>query len=194
VTERARQVLRTNVAAATELLQRLPDLEAQVEAASAIIAEAFLSGHKLLACGNGGSAADASHLTTEFVARFDRERRAYPAISLASHGGDLTAIGNDYSFADLFARQVQAYGKPDDVLAVFTTSGNSENIFRALVAAKQLKLKTVAFLGRDGGECAGFADVELSVGGKLTARIQEGHKFLLHTICELVDEQLLAAE
>ena len=194
MTERARQVLRTNVAAATELLQRLPDLEAQVEAASAIIAEAFLSGHKLLACGNGGSAADASHLTTEFVARYERERRGYPAISLASHAGDLTAIGNDYSFADLFARQVQAYGKPDDVLAVFTTSGNSENIFRALVAAKQLKLKTIAFLGRDGGECAGMADVELSVGGRLTARIQEGHKFLLHTICELVDEQLLVAE
>ena len=192
--ERARQVVTTNIAAAQAVLQQLAGLEAQVEAASAIIAEAFLSGHKLLACGNGGSAADASHLTTEFVARYDRERRAYPAISLASHGGDLTAIGNDYSFADLFARQVQAYGKSDDVLAVFTTSGNSENIFRALVAAKQLKLKTIAFLGRDGGECAGMADVELSVGGKLTARIQEGHKFLLHTICELVDEQLLAAE
>jgi phosphoheptose isomerase len=194
VKERARQVVTTNIAAAQAVLQQLAGLEAQVEAASAIIAEAFLSGHKLLACGNGGSAADASHLTTEFVARYDRERRGYPAISLASHGGDLTAIGNDYSFADLFARQVQAHGKPDDVLAVFTTSGNSENIFRALVAAKQLKLQTIAFLGRDGGECAGFADVELSVGGKLTARIQEGHKFLLHTICELVDEQLLAAE
>lgn len=192
--ELTRQVIRTNVAAATELLQRLPDLEAQVEAASAIIVEAFLSGHKLLACGNGGSAADASHLTTEFVARFDRERRAYPAISLSSHGGDLTAIGNDYSFADLFARQVQAYGTPEDVLVVFTTSGNSENIFRALVAAKQLKLNTIAFLGRNGGECGGMADVELSVGGTITARIQEGHKFLLHTICELVDEHLLAAE
>jgi D-sedoheptulose 7-phosphate isomerase len=194
VKERARQVVTTNIAAAQAVLQQLAGLEAQVEAASAIIAEAFLSGHKLLACGNGGSAADASHLTTEFVARYDRERRAYPAISLASHGGDLTAIGNDYSFADLFARQVQAFGTPDDVLAVFTTSGNSENIFRALVAAKQLKLKAIAFLGRDGGECAGLADVELSVGGKLTARIQEGHKFLIHTICELVDEQLLAAE
>jgi phosphoheptose isomerase len=194
VKDRARQVVTTNIADAQAMLQQLAGLEAQVEAASAIIAEAFLSGHKLLACGNGGSAADASHLTTEFVARYDRERRAYPAISLASHGGDLTAIGNDYSFADLFARQVQAFGTPDDVLAVFTTSGNSENIFRALVAAKQLKLKAIAFLGRDGGECAGLADVELSVGGKLTARIQEGHKFLIHTICELVDEQLLAAE
>jgi D-sedoheptulose 7-phosphate isomerase len=193
VKERARQVVTTNVADARAVLQQLLDLEGQVEAAAAIIAEALLSGHKLLACGNGGSAADASHLTTEFVARYDRERRAYPAISLGAHGGDLTAIGNDYSFADLFARQVQAHGKPGDVLAVFTTSGNSENIFRALVAAKDLKLKTIAFLGRDGGECAGLADVELLVGGKITARIQEGHKFLLHTICELVEEQLADA-
>jgi phosphoheptose isomerase len=194
VTERARQVVTTNIADAQAVLQQLAGLEAQVEAASAIIAEAFLSGHKLLACGNGGSAADASHLTTEFVARYDRERRAYPAISLASHGGDLTAIGNDYSFADLFARQVQAYGSPGDALAVFTTTGNSENVFRALLAAKGQKLKAIAFLGRDGGDCAGLADVELIVAGKATARIQEGHKFLLHTICELVDEQLLAAE
>jgi phosphoheptose isomerase len=193
VKERARQVVTTNVADARAVLQQLLDLEGPVEAAAAIIAEALLSGHKLLACGNGGSAADASHLTTEFVARYDRERRAYPAISLASHGGDLTAIGNDYSFADLFARQVQAHGRPDDALAVFTTSGNSENIFRALVAAKDLKLKTIAFLGRDGGECAGLADVELLIGGKITARIQEGHKFLLHTICELVEEQLADA-
>jgi D-sedoheptulose 7-phosphate isomerase len=157
-----------------------------------MIAAALLSGHKVLACGNGGSAADASHLTTEFVSRFDRDRRAYPAISLAAHGGDLTAIGNDYSFADLFARQVQAYGRPDDVLVVFTTSGRSENIFRALGTAKDLSVKTIAFLGRDGGKCAGLADVELQVGGKITARIQEGHKFLLHTICELVEEQLAA--
>ena len=192
--ERARQVVTTNIADAQAVLQQLAGLEAQVEAASAIIAEAFLSGHKLLACGNGGSAADASHLTTEFVARYDRERRAYPAISLASHGGDLTAIGNDYSFADLFARQVQAYGSPGDALAVFTTTGNSENVFRALLAAKDQKLKTIAFLGRDGGDCAGLADVELLVAGKATARIQEGHKFLLHTICELVDEKLLTAE
>jgi phosphoheptose isomerase len=191
VKERAHQVLTTNIADAGAMLQQLADLEGQVEAAAARIAEALLLGHKLLACGNGGSAADASHLTTEFVGRFERERRAYPAISLATHGGDLTAISNDYSFADLFARQVQAYGKPGDALVVFTTSGNSENIFRALVAAKDLKLKTIAFLGRDGGECAGFADVELLVRAKTTARIQEGHKFLLHTICELVEEQLL---
>jgi phosphoheptose isomerase len=186
----AREVVSTNIADASALLQQLAGLEPQIEAAAEMIAAALLSGNKLLACGNGGSAADASHLTTEFVSRFDRERRAYPAISLAAHGGDLTAIGNDYSFADLFARQVQAYGRPDDVLAVFTTTGKSENVFRALVAAKELSVKTIAFLGRDGGKCAGLADVELLVGGKTTARIQEGHKFLLHTICELVEEQL----
>jgi phosphoheptose isomerase len=187
---RARQVVSTNIADAKALLEQLAGLESKIEAAADMIAAALLSGHKLLACGNGGSAADASHLTTEFVARFDRDRRAYPAISLASHGGDLTAIGNDYSFADLFARQVQAFGRPDDVLVVFTTSGRSENIFRALAAAKDLSVKTIAFLGRDGGKCAGLADVELLVGSKITARIQEGHKFLLHTICELVEEQL----
>jgi phosphoheptose isomerase len=187
---RARQVVSTNIADARALLEQLAALESRIEAAAEMIAAALLSGHKLLACGNGGSAADASHLTTEFVARFDRERRAYPAISLAAHGGDLTAIGNDYSFLDLFARQVQAYGKPGDVLVVFTTTGNSENVVRALVAAKDLSVKTIAFLGRDGGKCAGLADVELLVRGKVTARIQEGHKFLLHTICELVEEQL----
>ena len=187
---RARRVVSTNIADAKAVLEQLGGLESSIEAAAEMIAAALLSGHKLLACGNGGSAADASHLTTEFVARFDRERRAYPAISLAAHGGDLTAIGNDYSFADLFARQVQAYGRPRDVLAVFTTTGNSENVFRALVAAKDLSVKTIAFLGRDGGKCAGLADVELLVRGKVTARIQEGHKFLLHTICELVEEQL----
>ena len=157
------------------------------------ITRALKAGRRILFCGNGGSAADASHLTTEFVGRFDRDRRGYPAISLATHGGDLTAIGNDYSFAELFARQVQAYGEPGDALVAFTTSGNSENIFRALVAAKDLKLKTIAFLGRDGGECAGFAEVQLLVPGDTTARIQEGHKFLLHTICELVEEKLQEA-
>jgi D-sedoheptulose 7-phosphate isomerase len=190
VNENVRQVLEQNIADARATLQQLKHLESQVEAASAIIADVLLSGHKLLACGNGGSAADASHLTTEFVSRFERERKGYPAISLAVHGGDLTAIGNDYSFADLFARQVQAYGRPGDVLVVFTSTGKSENILRALKAAKEHSLKTIAFLGRDGAQCAGLADVELLVAGKKTARIQEGHKFLLHTICELVELQL----
>jgi phosphoheptose isomerase len=183
-------VLKANIAAAVETLQQLASLESEVNAAAKTIAAALLSGNKLLACGNGGSAADASHLTTEFVVRYDRDRRGYPAISLAANAGDLTAAGNDYSFAEVFARQVQAYAKPGDVLVVFTTSGKSENIVRALAAAKDLEITTIAFLGRDGGRCAGVADIELLVRSNVTARIQEAHKFLLHTICELAEEQL----
>ena len=116
-----------------------------------------------MACGNGGSAADASHLTTEFVCRFNQDRRPYPAISLAAQGGDLTAIGNDYEFNEIFSRQVQAFGKPGDILIAFTTSGRSANVRRALVVARDLKVKTIAFLGKDGGTCAGLADIELLV-------------------------------
>ena len=159
-------------------------------AAAGAIADALLSGNKLLACGNGGSAADASHLTTEFVCRFNQDRRPYPAISLTAQGGDLTAIGNDYEFSEIFSRQVKAFGKPGDILIAFTTSGRSPNVRRALVVARDLKIKTIAFLGRDGGTCAGLADIELLVTSGVTARIQEGHQFLFHTICEMVEEQL----
>lgn len=188
----AAQVVSSNLNEAIATLQQAAGLGVEIEAAAGTISAALLKGQKLLACGNGGSAADASHLTTEFVCRFNRDRRPYPAISLAVHGGDLTAIGNDYAFDDIFARQVQAFGAPGDVLAVFTTSGNSENIVRALDAARKFGLNTIAFLGRNGGRCAGLADIELIVTSDVTARIQEGHKFLLHTICELVEEELRA--
>jgi phosphoheptose isomerase len=186
----AAQVVSRNLNEAIATLQQAAALGVEIEGAARTISDALLKGQKLLACGNGGSAADASHLTTEFVCRFNRDRRPYPAISLATHGGDLTAIGNDYAFDDIFARQVQAFGAPGDVLAVFTTSGNSENIVRALNAARKFELNTIAFLGRDGGRCAGLADIQLIVTSDVTARIQEGHKFLLHTICELVEEEL----
>jgi len=184
------KVVSQNLDDAKTMLHQLASLEAEMIAAADAVSKALNSGEKLMACGNGGSAADASHLTTEFVCRFNRDRRPYPAISLSVHGGDLTAIGNDYDFNDIFTRQIQAYGKPGDVLAAFTTSGRSENIRRALLAANALKIKTIAFLGRDGGLCAGIADIELLVTSNVTARIQEGHKFLLHTICEMVEEEL----
>ena len=185
-------MLKENLDGAASVLSEIAGLENQIVAASSLIATALLAGNKLLACGNGGSAADASHLTTEFVCRFMRDRRPYPAISLTAHGGDLTAIGNDYSFDDVFSRQVCAFGKPGDVLAAFTTSGKSENVRRALITAKDLGLKSIAFLGQDGGRCAGLADVTLLVANRTTARIQEGHKFVLHTICEMVELQLLS--
>lgn len=183
-------ILRKNISELSALLTKVVVLDSQVAAAAEALGDALVCGKKLLACGNGGSAADASHLTTEFVCRFNRDRQPYPAISLATHGGDLTAIGNDYDFRDLFARQVEAFGKPGDVLMAFTTSGGSENVRRALFAAKQQKLLSIAFLGKDGGRCNGIADVDLLVDGNNTARIQEVHKLLLHTICEMVEERL----
>jgi phosphoheptose isomerase len=182
----------TNLRDAKVTLEQAASLETEMVAAAGAISEALLAGNKLMACGNGGSAADASHLTTEFVCRFNQDRRPYPAISLAAQGGDLTAIGNDYEFNEIFARQVQAFGKPGDILVAFTTSGRSANVRRALVAATELKIKTIAFLGKDGGACAGLADIELLVTSNITARIQEGHQFLFHTICEMVEERLQA--
>lgn len=182
--------LRRNTQELSTLLPQLVGLEKQLSEAAQLVGGALVSGNKLLACGNGGSASDASHLTTEFVSRFDRERRPYPAISLSAHGGDLTAIGNDYDFRDIFARQVKAFGNRGDVLVVFTTSGNSENVRRALVQAKSQGVVTIAFLGRDGGSSAGIADVELLVPGSKTARIQELHKILLHSLCETVEDNL----
>ncbi len=186
-------VLETNVADAKAVFDTLRAMEPQVQRAADILADALLSGKKLLACGNGGSAADASHLTTEFVIRFNQDRRPYPAISFTANGGDLTACGNDYSFDEIFARQVRAYGQPGDVLFAFTTSGNSENVLRALHTAKRESVGTVAFLGRSGGRSAGIADVDMIVPHGVTARIQEAHKLLLHTICELVELRLHAA-
>jgi D-sedoheptulose 7-phosphate isomerase len=182
--------LHHNVEELRALLLQTEQLQQQVAAAANGLGNALLVGGKLLACGNGGSAADASHLTTEYVCRFSKDRRPYPAISLATHGGDITAIGNDYCFEDLFARQVEAFGRSGDVLMAFTTSGRSENIRRALFTAKRLGLLTVAFLGGDGGVCTGLADVELLVRSTSTARVQEIHKFLLHTICEIVEKTL----
>ncbi len=115
--------LDTNIDAAVATFERLRALGPQVQRAAAMVRDALVGGRKLLACGNGGSAADAAHFTTEFVCRFVHDRRPYPALCLNAHGGDLTAIGNDYDFTDVFARQVHAFGTPGDVLLVFTTSG-----------------------------------------------------------------------
>ena len=150
----------------------------------------MLAGNKLLVCGNGGSAADAADFCTEFACRFVENRRPYPAMNLAAGGSLLTATANDYGFDELFARQVRAFGKPNDVLIAITTSGKSANVRRALEQAKENALKSIALLGRDGGTSAGVADVDLIVRGEATARIQEAHKFLLHVICEICETRL----
>ena len=173
-----------------ETLQALKRIEPQIEHAAKAIEQCLLSGNKLLVCGNGGSASDAAHFATELVVRFAKERRAYPAICLTGDGGLLTAAGNDYGFDEIFARQVAALGLKGDLLIVLTTSGKSKNVRRALEEAKSHKLKTIAFLGRDGGSTIGIADVDLLVASDSTARIQEAHKLLLHVLCEAVESRL----
>jgi phosphoheptose isomerase len=184
------EFLKNAVAAAEETLRSLLHLDAQLAKAADLIEQCLRGGNKLLVCGNGGSAADASHFATEFVVRFMKDRPAYPAICLTGDGGLLTAAGNDYGFDEIFARQVAAFGLPGDLLICLTTSGKSRNVERALEEAKARKLKTIAFLGRDGGSTIGMADVDLLVRGDLTARIQEAHQLLLHVLCETVESRL----
>jgi D-sedoheptulose 7-phosphate isomerase len=171
-------------------LESLKNLEREVSQAADLIDRCLRAGNKLLVCGNGGSAADASHFATEFVVRFVKDRRALPAICLASDSGILTAAGNDYGFDEVFARQVAAFGAPGDVLICLTTSGKSKNLIRALEDAKARKLKTIAFLGRDGGSTVGIADVDLLVTSDSTARVQEAHHLLLHVLCEIIESRL----
>ena len=175
---------------AVETFQALYDLEAPVVAASEVVLKSLQTGGKLLFCGNGGSAADSAHIATEFTCRFQGDRRPYPAIGLSADGGLLTAIGNDYAFQEIFARQVRAYGKPGDVLIALTTSGKSRNVLSAIEAARRLGVKTIALLGKGGGFTKGAADIEIIVPGTVTARIQEAQKFLLHAICEIVEPGL----
>lgn len=175
---------------ATETFQSLGALEPAVAAAAETVLACLKLGGKLLFCGNGGSAADSAHIATEFTCRFMGDRRPYPAIALTADGGLLTAIGNDYSFQDIFSRQVRAYGKPGDVLVALTSSGMSRNVLSAIEEARRIGLKTIVFLGKGGGFTKGAADIELLVQGTVTARIQEAHKFLLHALCELVEPGL----
>jgi D-sedoheptulose 7-phosphate isomerase len=171
-------------------LERIRSLEPALLKASELVRDCLLAGGKLLVCGNGGSAADGADFATEYTCRFVRDRKAYPAINLSACGSLLTALGNDYGYERSFARQVEAFGKSGDVLVAISTSGRSANIHQALETARASGVRTLALLGKDGGKCRGLAEVELIVPSSVTARIQEGHKFLLHSICEQVEDSL----
>jgi phosphoheptose isomerase len=158
--------------------------------AARMVLECLISGHKLLVCGNGGSASDATHLATEFLCRFREERRPYPAITLTANGEYLTAVCNDYHADEIFARQVWGLGQKGDLLLAFTTSGKSRNVVRALEEARKHGLQSICFLGRDGGFTRGIATLELIAPGSSTARIQEAQKLLFHVMCEMVETEL----
>ena len=168
----------------------LAALEKPLARAAQMVLTSLKSGHKLLVCGNGGSASDATHLATEFLCRFKDDRRPYPAISLTANGEFMTAVCNDYHSDEIFARQIWGLGEKGDLLIAFTTSGKSKNVLRALEEAKRKKIQSICFLGRDGGYTKGAATIDLIVPGNVTARIQEGHKLLMHVLCEIVEKDL----
>jgi phosphoheptose isomerase len=185
--------VRHSIDDAIKAIGLLAPLEAKIREAALLIEDTLLSGRKVLTCGNGGSAADSSHLATEIACRFSGDRRPFPAISLTGDGGLLTATANDYSFEEVFARQVVAFGQPGDVLVALSTSGKSPNVRRALEVARDTGLKSIALLGRDGGFCHGLASVSLIVPHDVTARIQEAQKVIIHIICELIEPALKKA-
>jgi len=190
VSGNASEILSAAIAAAGETLKSLAGLESQIAAAADLITASLSNEKQVLACGNGGSAADAADFCTEFACRFTHDRRPYPAINLSEGGSLLTATGNDYGFEEIFARQVRAFGKTGDVLIGISTTGKSKNILRALEQARDQKLKTISLVGRDGGSAVGIADVDIVVKGNSTARIQEAHKFILHVLCEICEARL----
>jgi D-sedoheptulose 7-phosphate isomerase len=186
----ANEVLRDSIRAACDTFASLEKLAEPIAQVAEALTNSLSAGGKLLVCGNGGSAADGADFTTEFGCRFITDRRPYPALNLSEGGSLVSAIGNDYGFEEIFARQVAGLGQRGDVLIAITTSGNSKNILRALEEGNARGLTTIALLGRDGGQAKGWAQIELIVRSETTARIQEAHKFLLHVICGLVDARL----
>ena len=186
----------------TNLTQSIMAKQAFVEASSDRIIqlvewtiETFRSGGKLLIFGNGGSAADAQHVAAEFVNRFKIDRRPLPAIALTTDTSVLTSIGNDFSFDMIFVKQVQALGKPGDLVLGISTSGNSPNVVKAIAAAKEMNIRTAALTGgssNTGGEIGGLADLVLNVPTDSTAHIQETHLWVEHILCELVEKELFS--
>jgi len=170
-------------------LQGLSAQRAQIDRAGDFILNALKAGRKIIACGNGGSAAEAQHLTTELVGRFFKNRRSLPAVALTADGTLVTCIGNDYGYDAIFSRQIEGLAQPGDVVVVLTSSGNSQNILLALDTAQKLGLDTIALLGRGGGKAKGRATAEIVVPGDSGAAAQECHLFLIHHWCERVDAE-----
>jgi len=178
-------------------LAAVDTLASPIARAAAMMTECLLADGKLLACGNGGSAADAQHFAAEMVGRFERERPELPAIALTTDTSIMTAVANDYDFGQVFSRQVRALGRSGDVLLAISTSGNSGNVCAAIAAAHEREMRVVALTGKGGGrigELLGPGDVHICVPHSVTARIQEVHILAIHCICDAVDASLLGDE
>jgi D-sedoheptulose 7-phosphate isomerase len=192
------QRIRAHFTASAELkLAAVDALAPEIARAATVLTTCLLADGKILACGNGGSAADAQHFAAEMIGRFERERPELPAVSLATDSSILTAVANDYAFEQVFAKQVRALGAKGDVLLAISTSGNSPNVIAAIDAARDREMLVIALTGKGGGrigEILGAGDVHLCVPHDRTARIQEVHLLTIHCLCDAVDNTLLGEE
>jgi len=191
--EPVEQVQRIFLASIEAKRQSMETAAPAIARAATLLASALAGGARVLCCGNGGSAADAQHFASELVNHYERERPGLPAIALTTDSSTLTSLANDYGYAEVFARQVNALGQPGDVLFAITTSGRSENILRAVAAARQRNMQVIALCGRDGGGIPDLlrdGDTEIRVPGTSTARIQEVHLLAIHCLCDLIDKLL----
>ena len=186
-------IIRDRIEAHTTAVRGLEGEAASISAIIECLVTALKSGGKILLCGNGGSAADAQHVAAEFVGRFAKERAAWPAIALTANSSTVTAIGNDYGFEYIFSRQVEALAKKGDVVVGISTSGNSENVLKALEEGKKRGCTTIGMTGKNGGKLRTLADISISVPSDETPRIQETHILAWHIICELVEKELARA-
>jgi len=189
----AAKQLGVNRAALSAALAEMDALAEPVQRTTQLLSDTLLGGGKLLCCGNGGSAADAAHFASELAGRYKLDRPGFPALDLSAEHTLVTSLSNDYPPAEMFARQVRTFGQPGDVLAGFSTSGQSENIRQAFEAARAWDLHTVGFLDDDGGRCRELVDIALLAPVSETARVQELHLLLYHTICQTLDPVLARA-
>lgn len=174
--------------------ETLPEV---IQAAGELMVQSLLNGGKILSCGNGGSAGDAQHFSAEMLNRFETERPSLPAIALSTDTSTITAIANDYSYEEIFAKQIKALGQPGDILLAISTSGHSKNVVQAILAAQQRGLSVIALTGKDGGVVATLLnenDVELRVPVQSTARVQEVHLLIIHSLCDFIDNRLFNTE
>jgi len=177
-----------SLAESVRTLQALSTIRPAIDEAARLILDTLRHDKKLLICGNGGSAAEAAHFSTELVGRYQKNRASLPAIALSSDGSLVTCIGNDYGYDQVFSRQIAGLARPGDLVVALTSSGNSANIIAALQEAEKLGLKSIAFLGRGGGKAKGLATVDLIMPSESGAACQEAHLFLIHHFCELIDK------
>jgi len=190
ISSRIEQHFQDSIDTKTRAAQILPG---PIEAAGTLLVNALLAGNKVLTCGNGGSASDAQHFSAELLNRYERDRPSLPAIALSTDTSTLTSIANDYSYAEVFSKQIKALGQRGDILLAISTSGNSNNVIQAIHAAHDRHLNVIALTGHEGGQIATLLatqDVEIRVPADITSRIQETHLLVIHCLCDLIDQQL----